>query len=276
MRHVADPDARPFRYGVAGRSTGSHAADARRRTATRTRRLRHESRHRHRHARHARAARNRHTPPSPHRHAVDDRRGDRQRVVSRGDRRRGATEHGGARARAVAAWRRGEDVAKRVWHVSIDRARRRGARGNRASERRERGAGTGAPDSARQRAAGSCARHFGERRAGVGRPAVECDSRPSARHRGRPRADRRRGGRDRVGVPRAAPRGRADERRSLREHRSAAPGTHRPRTASVQAGAGCRAGTGSGAGGRRNRWRVGREFHRGARGSYFRRPRCHR
>ena len=55
---------------------------------------------------------------SPHRHALDDRRGDRQRVVARGDRGRGAAERRRARAGAVAARRRGEDVAERLRLVS--------------------------------------------------------------------------------------------------------------------------------------------------------------
>ena len=131
---------------------------------------------------------------SPHRHALDDRRGDRQRVVARGDRGRGAPQPRGPRAGAVAARRRGEDVAQGMRLLSADGARRRRARRDRAAERRERRAGAGAPDPARQRAAGSRARHLRQRRAGVGRPALERDPRRSARHGGRPRADRGRGG----------------------------------------------------------------------------------
>ena len=94
----------------------------------------------------------------------------------------------------------------------LTRPRRGGACRHRAAERRERGAGAGAPDSPRQRASGSRARRLGQRRAGVGRPALQRDSGRGARHRRRAGADGGGRGRDRRGVPRACSRSTAGRR----------------------------------------------------------------
>ena len=72
---------------------------------------------------------------SPHRHALDDGRRDRQRVVARGDRGRGAPQPRGSGAGAVAARRRGEDVAQGLRPVPASRPRRRGARRHRPVRR---------------------------------------------------------------------------------------------------------------------------------------------
>ena len=90
LRRVADPAARPLRHGLAGRPARAHAAHAIERPAARPGRVRHEGgiaiamlATRALLETGARAL-------APHRHAVDDRRGDRQRDVARGDRGRGA------------------------------------------------------------------------------------------------------------------------------------------------------------------------------------------
>ena len=88
------------------------------------------------------------------RHALDDRRGDRQRHVAGDHRGRGSAQRRGAGARAVAARRRGEDQPQGLRRIRADRARRRGARRPRSRQGRQRDPRAGAPDPRARAAAG--------------------------------------------------------------------------------------------------------------------------
>ena len=112
-------------------------------------------------------------PLPTHRDAVDDRRGNRQRHVARGDRRRGAGERRGAGARAVAAGRRREDEPEGRRGVRAGGARRVRPRRRRSRQRRERDPRDGPPDSRDRSAAGPAARHQRQRRRRRGRLPAE-------------------------------------------------------------------------------------------------------
>ena len=276
LRRVAGSAARPFRHRLAGRPARPHAAHAVGRPPARPGRVRHEGRHRDRDARHARAARDRRGCRSPHRHALDDRRGDRQRTS------RAAIEDEARRSSAVLVLepslpggalktsRKGCGSYQLTVHGVSAHAGIEPQKGASAVQELahqilrvnalqdlERGISVNVVQVSgglRSNVIPDEARAIVDVRVPTASAAAEID----AAFRGLRAIDSR----TTVEAP--------------RRHRPSAAGTHRPRGASVQAGARRRAGAGARPGRRRHRRRLGREFHRRARGSNIRRPRRRR